>query len=78
MQRRTFDEFLPAGHSGTHASHQSYRQPLSTQHILLQASDWDFRFDLGSEALQFPIEAATTSLRPDIVNNFIRAPKTSS
>ena len=40
---------------------------LSTQHILLQASDWDFRFDLGSEPLQFPIEAAATSLSPDIV-----------
>ena len=67
MQGRTFIKFLPAGHSGTRASHQSCRRPLSTQHILLQASDWDFRFDLGSEALQFPIEAAATSLRPDIV-----------
>ena len=67
MQGRTFIKFLPAGHSGTRASHQSCRRPLSTQHILLQASYWDFRFDLGSEALQFPIEAAATSLRPDIV-----------
>ena len=66
MRGRTFIKFLPAGHSGTHASHQSCRRPLSTQHILLQASDWDFRFDLGNEALQFPIEAAT-SLRPDII-----------
>ena len=67
MQGRTFIKFLLAGHSGTHALHQSCCRPLSTQHILLQASDWDFHFDLGSEALQFPNEAAATSMRPDIV-----------
>ena len=37
------------------------------QNILLQASDWDFRFDLGSEPLQFPTEVAATTLRPDVV-----------
>ena len=57
--------FVPAGHSAAVASHSSSRRPLTTQNILLQASDWDFLFDLGSERLQFPTEIAATSLRPD-------------
>ena len=34
--------------------------------ILLQANDWTFLYDLEGQ-LQFPIEAAVTSLRPDVV-----------
>ena len=67
MQGRTFKKCLPAGHSGTHTSHKSWRRSLSTQHIVLQASDWEFRLYLWSEALQFPIETTATSLRPDII-----------
>ena len=59
--------FVPAGHSGALTSRSSSRRPLVNQNILLQASDWDFRFDLGSEPLQFPTEVAATTLRPDVV-----------
>ena len=45
----------------------SLRRPLVNQNILLQASDLDFRFDLGSDSLQFPTEVAATTLRPDVV-----------
>ena len=42
--------------------------------ILLQANDWTFLYDLEGQ-LQFPIEAAVTSLRPDVVW-FSRSSKT--
>ena len=45
-------------------SHVTQRKPLPSQAILLQASDWTFLYDLNGP-LQFPIEAAVTSLRPD-------------
>ena len=38
------------------------QKPLASQAILLQASDWTFLYDLDGQ-LQFPIEAAVTSLR---------------
>ena len=60
--------FVPAGHSGALPSRSSSSRPLVNQNILLQALDWDFCFDLGSEPLQFPTEVAATILRPDVVN----------
>ena len=42
--------------------------------ILLQANDWTFLYDLEGQ-LQFPIEAAVTYLRPDVVL-FSRSSKT--
>ena len=42
--------------------------------ILLQANDWTFLYDLEGQ-LQFPVEAAVTSLRPDVVL-FSRSSKT--
>ena len=50
------------------------RKPLASQAILLQANDWTFLYDLEGQ-LQFPIEAAVTSLRPDVVL-FSRSSKT--
>ena len=46
--------FATAGHSGALILRSSSHRPLMNQNILFQASDWDFRFDLGSEPLQFP------------------------
>ena len=56
----------PCWHHSTDQSRQ--RQPLSSQTLLLQANgyNWEFLFDLD-EQLQFPPEAAVTSLRPDVV-----------
>ena len=42
------------------------RRPLASQAILLQTDDWQFLFDL-EEQLQFPVEIAATTLRPDVV-----------
>ena len=55
-------------------SHVTQRKPLASQAILLQANDWTFLYDLEGQ-LQFPIEAAVTSLRPDVVL-FSRSSKT--
>ena len=38
------------------------KSPLMNQNILLQASDWAFRFHQGSQPLQFPPEVASTTL----------------
>ena len=48
-------------------SRLSSRRPLMNQNILLKGTDWDIRFDLGSEPLQFPTEVAAITLRPDVV-----------
>ena len=55
-------------------SHATQRNPLASQAILLQANDWTFLYDLEGQ-LQFLIEAAVTSLRPDVVL-FSRSSKT--
>ena len=47
---------------------------MASQAILLQANDWTFLYDLEGQ-LRFPIEAAVTSLRPDVVL-FSRSSKT--
>ena len=43
-----------------------HRRLLAPQAILLQTDDWQFLFDL-EEQLQFPVEIAATTLRPDVV-----------
>ena len=56
-------------------NHITQRKILASQAILLlQANDWTFLYDLEGQ-LQFPIEAAVTSLRPDVVL-FSRSSKT--
>ena len=47
-------------------NHVTERKPLASQAILLQANDWTFLYDLEGQ-LQFPREAAVTSLRPYVV-----------
>ena len=47
-------------------NHITQRKLLACQAILLQANDWTFLYDLEGQ-LQFPIKAAVTSLRPDVV-----------
>ena len=43
--------------------HVTQRKPLASQAILLQVNDCTFLYDLEGQ-LQFPIEAAVTSLKP--------------
>ena len=59
--------FVPPGHCGALTSRLSSRRPLMNQNILLQATDCDYRFDLGSGPLHFPTEVAATTLHPDFV-----------
>ena len=59
-------QFVRAGQRLPAPNHITQRKPLASQAILLQANDWAFLYDLEGQ-LQFPIEAAVTSLRPDVV-----------
>ena len=60
---------------GTHASHQSCRRPPSTQHILLQASDWDSALTLEVKRCSFPLKLLPPPCVPTSL--FFRAPKRS-
>ena len=67
-------QFVRAGQRLPAPNHVTQRKPLASQTILLQANDWTFLYDLEGQ-LQFPIEAAVTSLRPGVVL-FSRSSKT--
>ena len=59
-----FIKFVRPGYDSTRNTAVS-RRPLSSESILLQADDWQFLFDLGTDQLLFPPEVAATTLRPD-------------
>ena len=67
-------QFVRTGQRLPAPSHITQRKPLVSQAILLQANDWTFLYELEGQ-LQFPIEPAVTSLRPDVVL-FSRSSKT--
>lgn len=69
-----FIRFVRAGRPTTNSS-CPLRRPLSSQAILLHADDWEFLYDLGPDPFRFPVEIASTSLRPDVVI-FSRSNKT--
>ena len=71
-EKARYIQFVRAGQRLPAPNHITQRKPLAS--ILLQASDWTFLYDLEGQ-LQFPIEAAVTSLRPDVVL-FSRSSKT--
>ena len=73
-ERERYIQFVRPGQRLPAPSHVMQRKPLASQAILLQANDWTFLYDLEGQ-LQFPIEAAETSLRPDVVL-FSRSSKT--
>ena len=57
-----FIRFVRAGRPTTNSS-----CPLPSQAILLHADDWEFVYGLGPDQFRFPVEIASTSLRPDVV-----------
>ena len=73
-EKATYIQFVRAGQRLPAPSHVTQRKPLASQAILLQANDWTFLYNVEGQ-LQFPIEAAVTSLRPD-VELFSRSSKT--
>ena len=73
-EKARYIQFVRAGQRLPAPNHITQRKPLASQAILLQANDWTFLYDLEGQ-LQFPIEAAVTSLRPDVVL-FSRSSKT--
>ena len=73
-EKARYIQFVRAGQRLPAPNHITQRKPLASQAILLQANDWTFLYDLERQ-LQFPIEAAVTSLRPDVVL-FSRSSKT--
>ena len=73
-EKARYIQFVRAGQRLPAPNHITQRKPLSSQAILLQANDWTFLYDPEGQ-LQFPIEAAVTSLRPDVVL-FSRSSKT--
>ena len=73
-EKARYIQFVRAGQSLLAPSNVTQRKPLASQAILLQASDWTFLYDLEGQ-LQFPVEAAVTALRPDVVL-FSRSSKT--
>ena len=73
-EKARYIQFVRAGQCLPAPNHSAQRKPLASQAILLPANDWTFLYDLEGQ-LQFPIEAAITSLRPDVVF-FSRSSKT--
>ena len=73
-EKARYIQFVRAGQRLPAPNRITQRKPLASQAILLQANDWTFLYDLEGQ-LQFPIEAAVTSLRPDVVL-FSRSSKT--
>ena len=65
-EKARYIQFVRAGQRLPAPDHITQRKPLASQAILLQGNDWTFLYDLKGQ-LQFPIEAAVTSLRPDVV-----------
>ena len=73
-EKARYIQFVRAGQRLPAPNHIPQRKPLASQAILLQANDWTFLYELEGK-LQFPIEPAVTSLRPDVVL-FSRSSKT--
>ena len=73
-EKARYIQSVRAGQRLQAPTHITQRKPLASQAILLQANDWTFLCDLEGQ-LQFPIEAAVTSLRPGVVL-FSRSSKT--
>ena len=76
-ERARYIQFVRAGQRLPAPNHITQRKPLASQAILLPANDWTFLYDLEGQ-LQFPIEAAVTSLRPDGCYFLVQARQSSS